>query len=95
MKNHTAAVTSIVDIGDGQTLVSGSYDKKINVYNYRTGSLAYSLPNNKASVFGIVLNSDKSRLISGALGMGLQVWDISYDVKTATVDTIRTARMIS
>jgi WD40 repeat protein len=32
---HSAAITSIVDLGDGQTLVSGSYDKLINIYNYK------------------------------------------------------------
>lgn len=32
---HSAAITSIVDLKDGQTLVSGSYDKLINIYNHR------------------------------------------------------------
>jgi WD40 repeat protein len=39
MQNHSAAVTSIVDMGDGQTIISGSYDKKINIYNYKTSAL--------------------------------------------------------
>ena len=31
---HNAAVTALVDCGDGQTMISGSFDKKINVINY-------------------------------------------------------------
>lgn len=81
MQNHSAAVTSIIDVGDGQTLISGSYDKKINVYNYKTGSLQYSLPNNKSSVFSLLLNSTKTKLIEGVLdtGMnGMYIWNIKY-----------------
>lgn len=31
---HSAAVTSIVDLEDGHHLVTGSYDKKINLFNH-------------------------------------------------------------
>lgn len=31
---HNAAVTALADCCDGQTLISGSFDKKINVINY-------------------------------------------------------------
>lgn len=77
---HTAAVTSILDLCDGQTLVSGSYDKQINVYDYRRNSLLYSLPNNKASVTGIILNSSRSRMVSCGLDNCLYVWAVSRNV---------------
>ena len=96
MQHHSAAVTSIVDVGDGQTLISGSYDKKINVYNYRTATLQYSLPNNKSSVFSLLLNSSKTKLIAGVLdtGMnGMYVWDIKYG-GDGTVETLVMERFI-
>ena len=74
---HTAAVTSIVDLGDGQTIVSGSYDKQINIYDFRRSSLLYNLPNNKASVTSIVLNSTRTRMVSCGLDNCLYVWTIA------------------
>lgn len=74
---HTAAVTSIVDLCDGQTLVSGSYDKKINIYSYRKDAVLYNLPNNRASVTGIILNSSRNKMISCGLDNCLYVWNIT------------------
>lgn len=37
IQSHAAAVTSIVDLSDGEHLVTGSYDKKINLYNHLRG----------------------------------------------------------
>jgi WD40 repeat protein len=82
MQNHSAAVTSIVDLGDGQTIISGSYDKKINIYNYKTSTLIESVKENKSSVFSLVLNSSKTKLVAGVLdnGMnGMYIYGIKYD----------------
>jgi hypothetical protein len=34
---HSAALTCIVDLGDGGHLATGGYDRKINVFNYKRG----------------------------------------------------------
>lgn len=79
MQAHTAAVTSILDLNDYQTIVSGSYDKKINVYNFKKSSLLYNLPNNKSSVTGIISNGDKSKIMSCGLDNTLYVWNVHRD----------------
>jgi WD40 repeat protein len=79
MQAHTAAVTSILDLNDYQTIVSGSYDKKINVYNFKKSSLLYNLPNNKSSVTGIIGNVDKSKIMSCGLDNTLYVWNVHRD----------------
>jgi len=33
IEGHKAAVTAIVDLKDNQSLISGSYDKRLNIYN--------------------------------------------------------------
>lgn len=73
---HTAAVTAIVDLEDGQHLVTGSYDKKINLFNHTKGKLITSLNNNKTSVTSMIMSSDKSRLISAGLDNSLSIWSI-------------------
>lgn len=69
-------MTAIVDLEDGQSIVSGSYDKRINVYNLISGRIAYNLPTNKSSVTGIVLNCKGSKMISCGLDNTLNVWQI-------------------
>ena len=96
MQHHTAAVTSIVDVGDGQTLISGSYDKKINIYNYKTSTLKESIKDNKSSVFSLVLNNSKTKLIAGVLdaGMnGMYVYGIRYGANN-TVEGLTMERFI-
>ena len=89
---HTAAITSIVDLGDSQTLVSGSYDKLINVYNHRRAEVLYNLPANKSNVTGIILSADKSRMTSCGLDKSLYVWSISR--RAGVVESIQLERII-
>ncbi len=35
IQTHTAALTSIVDLQDNEHLVTGGYDRKMVIYNYR------------------------------------------------------------
>jgi WD40 repeat protein len=76
---HTAAVTCIVDLCDGQTLATGSYDKKICFYNYKRSTILHNLSANKVAVACMTLNGDKSRLISSGLDNSITVWKIYRD----------------
>lgn len=75
IQSHAAAVTNIVDLGDGEHLVTGSYDKKINLYNHLRGQVISSY-SNKSAVTSIVLTSDKRKLVSSGLDESLTVWTI-------------------
>lgn len=77
IQSHSAAVTSIVDLEDSQHLVTGSYDKKINLYNYAKGQVISSY-SNKSAVTSIVLTSDRKRIISAGLDKELYVWNIAF-----------------
>lgn len=62
---------------DGRGLASGSYDKTINVYNLASdGKLAYTLPANKTSVTGLLLNSNATKMISCGLDDTLSIWQL-------------------
>jgi WD40 repeat protein len=73
---HSAAVTAIVDLDDGRHLVTGSYDKKINLYSHAKGKLITSLNNNRTSVTSMIMTADKSRLVSSGLDNSLSIWTI-------------------
>ena len=73
---HSAAVTAIVDLDDGRHLVTGSYDKKINLYSHTKGKIVTSLNNNRTSVTSMIMTADKSRLVSSGLDNSLSIWAI-------------------
>lgn len=57
--------------------MSGSYDKKINVYNVEQGRFVYNLPANQTSVTGAIINKNATRVITCGLDKALNVWQIS------------------
>jgi WD40 repeat protein len=69
-------VTCILDLGDGCHIASGSYDKKINIYNMHQNKVAYNLPTNKSSVTGMILSGQGSKMISCGLDNSLNIWQI-------------------
>lgn len=93
LEGHKAAVTCIVDLGDGLHMASGSYDKKINIYNLQQGQVAYNLPTNKSSVTGIVLSARGSKMVSCGLDNSLNVWQIVRN-KQNLVETMFLERII-
>ena len=74
---HNAAVTCIVDLQDSVHLATASYDKKINIFNYRRSSCVLSVNALKAGVACMTLTSDKLRLISSELDSSISVWKLS------------------
>ena len=76
LEGHKYAVTSILDLGDGVHIASGSYDKKINVYNLMQGKVVFDLPTNKSSVTGLVLSARGTKMVSCGLDNSLNVWQI-------------------
>ena len=68
-------MTSIVDLEDGRHIATGSYDKKINVFSVSRSQKIVSL-NNRTSVTGMVMTSDRSRLVTAGLDKSVSVWSI-------------------
>lgn len=74
---HKAAVTAIVDLQDNRSLISGSYDKTINVYNLNEeGKIQFNLPVNKTSVTAVLLSCNGNKLISCGLDDTISVYQI-------------------
>ena len=77
---HTAAVTSIIDLQDGELLATASYDRTIQIANYRTSAIILQVNSNQSPVSSMVLTAHKLKLITGGLDSTINVWNISKTV---------------
>lgn len=73
---HTSALTSIIDLQDKEHLVTGGYDKKIVIYNYRSSLIVDEIKGNNAPVACMSLTSDLCRVVSTGLDSSITVWRI-------------------
>ena len=70
-------MTAIVDLQDNRSLISGSYDKNINVYNLNDeGKMLFNLPVNKTSVTAVLLTCNGNKLVSCGLDDTVSVYQI-------------------
>lgn len=77
IENHKAAVTAILDLQDNRSLISGSYDKTINLYNLNNeGQILFDLPGNRTSVTAILMNCNGNKLITCGLDDSICIYQI-------------------
>ena len=74
LTGHTSYVYSVAISTDGQTLVSGSYDKTIKVWNLSTGKEIYTLTGHTGGIWSIVISDDGQTLVSGSYDWTIKAW---------------------
>ena len=74
LTGHTAVVSSVAISADGQTLVSGSFDKTIKVWNLSTGQEVRTLTGHIAYVYSVAISADGQTLASGSDDKTIKVW---------------------
>src|SRR5207244_2179047 len=77
LTGHKNAVSSVILSADGQTLISGSDDQTIKVWNLSTGKLQRTLTGHTGLVFSVALSADGQTLISGSRDQTIKVWKLS------------------
>lgn len=85
---HADAVWAVAVSRDGQTLVSGSADKTIKVWNLETGKVKSTLEAHTDTIRVIALASDDQTLISASGDKTIKIWDLqtSHLKRTLTSD---------
>lgn len=68
--------TSLAITPDGQTLVSGSWDKTIKIRDLKTGRLSRTLSEHLDRVSDIAISPDGKTLISGSQDKTIRLWDL-------------------
>ncbi|MGD1717665.1 GUN4 domain-containing protein [Dapis sp. BLCC M172] len=76
LTGHNDWVRSVAISLDGQTIVSGSYDKTIKVWDLATGSLKGTISDNSDRVFSVAINPNEKTIISGSADGTIKIWDL-------------------
>ena len=85
LTGHTAYVFSVAISADGQTLVSGSSDDTIKVWNLSTGQEVRTLRGHTAAVYSVALSADGQTLASGSGDKTIKVWNLSTGQEVRTL----------
>jgi len=73
---HSDWVKSVAISPDGQTLVSGSRDKTIKVWNLHTGKLSRNFAGHSDTVETVAISADGHIIVSGSHDKTIKVWNL-------------------
>ncbi|KAG4096409.1 WD40 repeat-like protein [Neocallimastix lanati (nom. inval.)] len=76
MKDSGVTSVAISPI-DGLCVVAGSLDKKVRLWDTRTGQLLERFDGHTDSVYSVAFSNDGKSIVSGSLDKTLKIWDIS------------------
>jgi WD40 repeat protein len=76
LKGHTAKVNAIAITPDGNTLVSGSDDRQINLWNLKTGKWYHTFSGQAEAVLSLAISSDGKKIASGCVDRKISTWQI-------------------
>ena len=87
LTRHSNSVFSLVISPDGQTLVSGSRDDTIKIWQLSTGQELRTLTGHSGSVFSVAISPDGQTLVSGNDDDTIKIWELSTgrELRTLTV----------
>lgn len=85
MKGHTSLIWGVAITPDGQTVVSGSHDGTIKVWDLATGKCRATLLGHTSYVYGVAITPDGCTVVSGSNDKTLKVWDLATGECRATL----------
>lgn len=86
LKGHSSWVTCVAIAPDGDTLVSGSDDKTIKVWQLSTGKKLNTLAGHTGSIYKVAIAPDGETLVSSGRDKMIKVWQLSTGKQTLSID---------
>ncbi|TIB90264.1 WD40 repeat-like protein [Wallemia mellicola] len=84
LSGHTNAVRSVA--GEGKTLVSGSYDFTVRIWNTVTGDVEHVLRGHNDMVYKVVLDAPRNKCASGSYDGSVKVWSVDRGEQLQSLD---------
>ncbi|HEY9859571.1 MAG TPA: NB-ARC domain-containing protein [Candidatus Obscuribacterales bacterium] len=76
-RGHTNRIFGVAFTPDGKTLVTGSLDRTIKLWNVQTGACLKTLQGHTSWVWAIALSPDGKMVASGSYDHLVKLWDLS------------------
>jgi WD40 repeat protein len=76
LKSHLAAVNAIAITPDSTTLISGSDDRQVNLWNLKTGKWLYTFSGQAEAVLSVAISPDGKQIASGSVDCKISSWQI-------------------
>ncbi|MBW4679893.1 MAG: serine/threonine protein kinase [Microcoleus vaginatus WJT46-NPBG5] len=86
LADHLWGVTSVAISSDGQTLVSGSVDKTVKIWNLPAGKLLHTLTGHTNEVWSVAISPDGKTLASSSGDKTVKLWDLGTGTLKSTLD---------
>ncbi|HEX8197071.1 MAG TPA: TIR domain-containing protein [Pyrinomonadaceae bacterium] len=74
-EGHTQQINSLAVTPDGKTIVSGSHDNTVRVWDTETGKCLAILKGHKDSIFSVAITAAGSKIVSGCRDGTIKVWE--------------------
>src|SRR5258705_1616027 len=75
LEGHSYVSHSIAFSPDGESLVSGSYDHTVRLWNVQTGALLHVMTGHSRIVVSVMYSPDAMLIASGSLDGTIRIWD--------------------
>jgi eukaryotic-like serine/threonine-protein kinase len=77
LSGHSDTVWTVATSAANQTVLSGSYDKTIKIWDLATGSLQHTLEGHTDAVRDVAVSVDGKTLVSGSGDTTIKIWDLT------------------
>lgn len=84
LNGHSQVVSSIAMSSEGTTLVSGSYDTTVKLWNWKTGKETDTLEVNGGSIHAVAISNDGKILAVGTGNNTIKLWDLTTKEEIGT-----------
>lgn len=84
LQGHSSSVRALS--GYGNTVVSGSYDASVRVWNIENGSCKWVLTGHAQRVYSAILDHKRNRCISGSMDWFVKVWCLETGTQLYTLE---------
>ncbi|MFM6255198.1 MAG: WD40 repeat domain-containing protein, partial [Dolichospermum sp.] len=84
LKGHSNSVNAIAVTPDGKTVISGSSDNTIKIWDLETGEEKLTFKGHSSWVTAIAVTPDGKTVISGSWDNTIKIWDLANRKEIAT-----------